>query len=209
MQRLLIIVCTALGLAFFASSAARAQFYIGAHGGANFVADGDVEGRGINGEASTDPGFAAGGLLGYRFGLQDGLSVDVEGEFTYRLNDIDAFSAAGFSASAGGEVQSFAWMGNVWVNWQIGDSGLAPYVGGGAGGVHIDIKDAAVAGIPLENESDFVLGGQLGGGLGYQFNRHLVVSLDYRFLVTDESSFQGLEVEYQSHSVMLGLKYLF
>lgn len=210
MQRLLLAVaCATIGSTLFASSAAHAQFYVGAHGGANFVQDSDIDGNGVDAEASLDAGFAAGGLAGYRIGIQDGISVDLEGEFAYRQNDIDELSAIGFALDGDGEVRSFAWMANAWVNWQIGDSGFAPYLGGGFGGVHIDVNDARAGGIELESESDFVIGGQLGGGLGYQVDEHVAVALDYRFLMTDDANFQGLDVEYQSHSVMLGLKYLF
>jgi opacity protein-like surface antigen len=208
MKRLLVALCCTVGLVLVASPAARAQFYIGAHGGANFVPDSDIDGSGVDAEASADPGFAAGAVAGYRLGLDQNLSLDLEGEFTYRQNDIDQFSAAGFAAEAGGEIRSFAWMANAWLNWQIGDSGFAPYVGGGFGGVHIDINDGEVAGIALDEESDFVIGGQLGGGLGYQLDEHLVLSVDYRFLITDDADFQGLDVSYQSHSVLLGVAYL-
>jgi len=209
MQRSLIILCSSLGLLLTAASAADAQVYFGLHGGANLVPDMDIDGSGIDGEASLDPGFAVGGVLGYRIGVDDNLSVDVEGEFTYRLNDADEFSAAGFSTNPGGEVQSFAWMANAWLNWQIGDSGFVPDAGGGFGGVHIDIKDARIGGVEFGNESDFVLGGQLGGGLAYQLGDHLAISLDYRYLLTEDTKFQELDVEYESHSVMLGIKYLF
>ncbi len=209
MRRLLTAICTSLGLLLAATSAANAQFYFGAHGGANFLQDSDIDGGGIDGEASTDTGFVVGGVLGYRFGLTDNLSIDAEGEFSYRYNDADEFSASGFSSTSSGYVQSFVWMANGWLNWQIGDSGFMPYAGGGFGGIHIDIKDASIGGVSFDNDSDFVIGGQLGGGLGYQFDEHLAVSLDYRFLITEDAKFQGLDVEYQSHSVMAGIKYLF
>lgn len=209
MKRLLVALLSVLGMTLVASPAAQAQFYLGVHGGANFVPDSDIDGSGVDAEASVDPGFAAGAVAGYRLGLDENLSLDLEGEFTYRLNDIDEFSAAGFAAEGGGEVQSFAWLANAWLNWEIGDSGLAPYVGGGFGGVHIDINDGQVAGIALDEESDFVIGGQLGAGVGWQLDDHVVLSLDYRFLMTDDASFQGLDVSYQSHSVLLGAKYLF
>lgn len=209
MHRLLLVVCSLFGLAFFAGSPAQAQFYVGAHGGANLLADSDIEGGGVDASADFDAGFAAGGVAGYRFGLDGSLSIDVEGEFAYRQNDVDELSAVGFAVDADGEFRSFAWTANTWLNWEIGDSGFAPYVGGGFGGVHIDIKDAQAGGVPLDNESDFVIGGQLGAGLGYQLGEHVVLSLDYRFLITDDASFQGLDVAYQSHSVLLGLKYLF
>jgi opacity protein-like surface antigen len=192
-----------------ACSAANAQFYAGLHGGGNFLQDINIDGSGIDGKATTEPGFAVGGVLGYRIGVNDSLSVDTEGEFSYRYNDADKFSAAGFSDNSGGYVQSFIWMANAWLNWEIGDSGFVPYVGGGFGGVHIDIKEAAVGGVRFDNDSDFVIGGQLGGGLAYQFGEHVAVSLDYRYLLTEDANFQGLDVEYQSHSVMAGIKYLF
>lgn len=210
MQRLLIVLCTAVGMMFTASSAANAQFYVGLHGGANFVQDNDLDNDGgVSAQAELDPGFVVGGVAGYRVGIRDGLSVDLEGEFSYRLNDIDKISAAGFSTAAGGEVQSFLWMANAWLNWEIDGSGFVPYIGGGFGGVHIDMNDAQAAGINLDSQSDFVIGGQLGGGLGYQIGAHLVVSLNYRFLITEDAQFETFDVEYQNHAVMLGIKYLF
>lgn len=210
MHRLLIVCCLWVGISVAASAAANAQIYIGLHGGANFLQDSDLDGDdGTDAAASFDPGFAIGGVIGYRFGVTDHLAIDVEGEFAYRLNSVDEVSASGFSDNGDGEAQSFSWMANAWLNWQIGDSGFAPYLGGGFGGVHIDLNDAEVAGLELSNESDFVIGGQLGGGLNYQVVEHLVLSLDYRFLITQEPHFEAFSAEYQSHSVMLGLKYLF
>jgi len=209
MHRLLVVFFLAAGIGITASPAAKAQVYAGIHGGANFLQDSDIEGSGADATASFDPGFAVGGVLGYRFGVLDNLALDVEGEFTYRLNGIDEISDGGGSASGDGDAQSFAWMANAWLAWQIGDSGFSPYIGGGFGGVHIDIKDTEVAGIALGNESDFVVGGQVGSGVEYQFDEHFAVSLDYRFLITEKASFNSLDAEYQSHSVLLGVKYLF
>jgi len=53
------------------------------------------------------------------------------------------------------------------------------------------------------------LGGQIGAGIGYSVTDNVVVSLDYRFLITDDPEFGDTEAEYQNHSVMLGFKYLF
>jgi opacity protein-like surface antigen len=208
MQRLLILLCSSFFLSVAASSAANAQFYIGGHGGAIIPQDSDISGGGNDGTASFDLGYAVGGIVGYRFGVTEAFSIDVEGEFAYRNNDIDSISVSGFPDSDG-ESQSFAWMLNSWLHWEIGDSGFIPYVGGGFGGVHIDINNADVGTIALDHESDFVIGGQVGGGLGYMIDEHLEISLDYRFLMTDDANMNGVDVEYQSHSAMLGLKYLF
>lgn len=208
MRRLPILVCFLLSLLFVASAPANAQFYIGGHGGANFMQDSDISGSGVDATASFDAGYAVGGVIGYRLGVSDALSVDVEGEFAYRNNDIDKISVSG-APDSDGKSQSFLWMANSWLNWEIGDSGFIPYIGGGFGGVHVDVDDATVGAVTLNHESDFVLGGQLGGGLGYLIGEHLEVSVDYRFLLTEDANLNGLDVEYQAHSVMLGLKYLF
>ena len=210
MQWLVLLLAGLVGMAFATGSPAQAQVYVGAHAGANFVQDSDLDGgSSVDAEASLDPGFVVGGVVGYRIGIDDSLSVDVEGEFSYRLNDIDEIAAVGSSTSAGGEAQSFLWMANAWVNWEIGDSGFAPYVGGGFGGVHIDINDAQVGTVNFENVSDFVLGGQVGAGLGYALDQHVVLSLDYRFMFTEDAKFENIDTEYQTHAVMLGVKYLF
>lgn len=210
MQRILTVAYIAMALLLGTGPAAEAQVYFGIQGGGNFVQDSDVDNSGgSDATVSLDPGLAVGAVAGYRFGLDDALSLDVEGEFSYRYNDIDEVSASGFAVNGDGKVQSFVWMANAWLNWRLGDSGFVPYAGGGFGGVHIDIKDAQVAGIPLGNESDFVIGGQLGGGLAYHFDEHLALSLDYRFLFTEDGKFETLEAEYQNHSVMLGLTYFF
>jgi opacity protein-like surface antigen len=210
MHRLLIAFCSVMGMMAAACSAANAQFYVGVQGGANFVQDSDVDNSGgADATVSFDPGFVVGALAGYRFGLDEALSLDIEGEFSYRLNQIDEASATGIAVNGDGKVQSFVWMANAWLNWHIGDSGFVPYAGGGFGGVHIDIKDAQISGIRLDNQSDFMLGGQLGGGLGYQFDEHFAVSLDYRFLITEGTNFGTLDAEYQNHAVLLGLKYFF
>ncbi|GAB4373133.1 MAG: hypothetical protein Kow00114_34940 [Kiloniellaceae bacterium] len=209
MQRLLILSCFCFLLLDIASPAAKAQFYIGVQGGANFAADSDVDGNGIDGEGSFDAGYAVGGALGYRFDLADSLALDAEGSFTYRNNDVDAFSAAGFADVSGGDSQSFAWMANLWLNWRLGNSGFAPYIGGGFGGVHLDIDDAQAGSVALDHESAFMLGGQLGAGLGYQLGEHVVLSLDYRFLITEDADMNGLDIGYQTHAAMVEVKYLF
>ena len=208
MRRLLVFVCSIVGLTCAASSAANAQFYVGGHGGANFLRDSDISGSGMDATASFDVGYVVGGVTGYRFGISEALSVDVEGEFAYRNNDIDKISVAGFPDTSG-ESQSFLWMANSWLNWEIADSGFVPYVGGGFGGVHIDISKADVGNVEVDHESDFVIGGQVGGGLAYHLDEHVDISVDYRFLITDDANMNGLDVEYGAHSLMLGLKYLF
>lgn len=189
---------------------AKAQLYLGGHGGLSLQSDSDlgVDG-GPDAEASFSEGYTIGGALGYRFGLQKNLSLDVEGEVTYRENDFDEIDLLGTSLDAGGDVSSLAFMGNIWLNLALGDSGFVPYVGGGIGATRIETNDVSVTGFTLSDESDTVGAGQLGAGIGYRITENVSVSFDYRFLMSEEPEFDDVEAENENHSLRLGLRYLF
>jgi opacity protein-like surface antigen len=217
MQRFVAVLTVAACLGF--ANAANAQFYVGLHGGANFAADSKMEdpvfsGFGVDAEARFDPGFAVGAFAGYRFDLQQGVSFDLEAEATYRQNGLDelGLSVGGSSASTDfndGDVSSLGGFINGWINWRLGESNVVPYFGGGIGAVHISIDDAETDILAFEDEDDLVFGGQVGAGVAYEFTENVAVSLDYRFMMTQDPEFDTTEGEYQNHSVMIGLKYLF
>src|SRR3546814_14907392 len=121
---------------------------------------------GPDAEASFSEGYSIGGALGYRFGLQERLTLDVEGEVTYRENDFDEIDLLGSSLDAGGDVSSLAFMGKIWVNLGFGDSGFAPYLGGGIGAMRIARN--AVSGLGFDLPAERVTVGAEGkrGGWG-------------------------------------------
>ncbi|CAN0604800.1 unnamed protein product, partial [Ectocarpus sp. 12 AP-2014] len=159
-MKALLIGLSALALFGF-TSAAQAQFYLGAQGGASFQDESDASEDDVDGEIDYSAGFAVGALGGYRFGLNDSLSLDVEGEVTYRDNDVDDVTVSGVDHEADGDLTSFAFMANGWLNWHVG-SGFSPYIGGGVGVLHVELEDLDVAGISLDDDSDTVVAGQLG-----------------------------------------------
>ncbi len=206
-MKALFIGLSALALFGFAGSA-QAQFYLGAQGGVSIQDEGDAEEGNVDGEIDFSEGFAIGAVGGYRFGLNDNLSLDVEGEVTYRDNDVDDITVSGVDLDADGDLTSFAFMANGWLNWHVG-SGFSPYVGGGVGVLHVELEDLDVVGLNLDDDSDTVIAGQLGAGVAYAVTENVELSLDYRFLIADDADFNGTETEIENHSVLLGFKYLF
>ncbi|TQV73340.1 outer membrane protein [Denitrobaculum tricleocarpae] len=206
-MKALLIGLSALTLLGF-TSAAQAQFYLGAQGGVSIQDDSDADEDGISGELGYSEGFALGALGGYRFGLNDSVSLDIEGEVTYRDNDVDDLTIEGVDFDADGDLTSFAFMANGWLNWHVG-SGFSPYVGGGVGVLHVELEDLDVSGVNIADDSDTVLAGQLGAGVAYAVTENVELSLDYRFLIADDADFEGTETEMQNHSVLIGFKYLF
>ena len=205
-----ILILAAIGFLGFVGPA-HAQFYLGVHGGANVVQDSDLEDPLVaDAEASFDAGFAVGGVGGYRFGVSDSLSIDVEGEITYRHNALDEFEIGGADFDASGDVHSLALMCERL--GQLGESATAAS----------HPTSAVVLGLcslisttpksrvsPLKTATTQCSGGQVGAGLGYSVTEHVAVSLDYRFLITDDPDFDGTDAEYQNHTMLLGVRYLF
>lgn len=196
-------------------------WYAGMQGGATILMDADNTGSsGINIESEGDAGFAGGVFAGYKFG--NGLRI--EGEGTYRRNDLDTLTIAndgglgvalggsslnGMSASADGDVSSFSFMANVWYEPDV-FRGLLPYIGGGIGVSHVS-ADASVSGVQIVDDSDTVFAGQAGTGVGYAITPDIVLALDYRFLITADPTFDDatgaeFDSEYMVHNIMLGIR---
>lgn len=154
-------------------------------------------------EQSFDPGFLVDGAIG--FAHDSGLRGEVA--FGYRQNDLDELSGrvGGVSSEAGvdGDMSAFTTMANVYYDIRFG-SRLVPYVGGGLGLAVINFE------IEGEDDDDSVLAWQVGAGVAYEATPNLAVTLGYSFLTTaDDPEFDGLEAEYLSHNVMVGLRYTF
>ena len=205
-------LCSALAIAIFAAFPAQAQFYVGAHGGVSIQTDSDLDIVGVTGvdvEAEFDVGPLFGAVAGYRFG-----PFRVEGEVTYRDNDIDDITVNGVSlVGAGlpieGDVSSVAIMANAYYDINTG-SVVTPYIGGGIGAVVINGELGVPSlGIPVDDETDTVFGGQIAAGVAVEVMQNLALTLDYRFLITSDPDFDGIEAEFRNHSIRGGLRYTF
>lgn len=193
------------------AAAAQSGFYLEGRAGGVFLEDADLNDDtgtlasfGITDlEQSFDPGFLVDGAIGYAH------SSGLRGEatFGYRQNDLDEISGkvSGVSGSDGvdGDFSAFTAMANVYYDFRFG-SRLVPYVGGGLGLAVITFDFEG------EDEDDSVLAWQVGAGLAYEATPNVAVTLGYSFLTTAEDpEFDGLEAEYVSHNVMVGLRYTF
>ena len=192
----------------------QGQPYVGFHVGGTFVRDAGNDARGgvlgspLRIDTEYNTGFNIGGAYGYNFGL-----MRVEGEITYRQNDVDTVRALGFSSGAGGDVGALSFMGNGYIDLPTGTS-FQPYVGGGIGFAYLSFNDVGftLAGIPpfTIDDSDFVFAYQLGGGLAYGLGPFMALDLGYRYFATSDPTFRdaGVRVdsEYRTHNISLGLR---
>lgn len=192
-----------------AATADDNRFYIGIHGGGMIVNDSDVSAPAGSGNLEFDPGFAVGGIFGYKLGA----GVRFEGEYTYRRATVDDGCANGtcLSAVATGDahVSAHAIMANVFYEPRFGN--WLPYVGGGAGiGIVSAEAEGTVFGIPgTIDESDAVFAYQVGGGIGYALTENHMFSLGYRYWATLDPDFGGVEAEVGTHNILAELRTTF
>lgn len=129
--------------------AARAQpiegLYVGAGGGANFLANERVRSATVDGQwypakIGFDTGWAALGSAGWGFG--NGVRVELEGN--WRSNDIaNAHVPAGYATS--GQETKYGVMANVLFDMDIGSPYVFPYLGAGAGALWVQQNHDLVA----------------------------------------------------------------
>lgn len=221
MKRLKIAVFPALLAVALLSgmSAARAQnYYMDLHVGYNIVDNGDLEDAGTTSSAGYEQRPAFGGSFGYL----DQSGFRIEGELTYRGNDIDYIGGVNIK----GRLTSMALMVNMLYELRIGSgsgsaygsgsaSPLRPYIGIGGGGARYTME--ATDSLALPNVIDDVTYGLAYQGIlgvGMEVTEAAMVTLDFRYLVSDNVKFSDVggapfEIDAIQATAMLGLRTTF
>ena len=191
MNRFVTVVCAA-ALSCAAGAAQAQGWYAGGYGAMNYTHDGDANG---NERVDYELGFGIGGMVGYA--MASGLRF--EGEIAYRSNGIDSVDGV----SVGADISSWAFMGNALYDIKT-QSSITPHIGGGVGVVRGAVETGNVS------FNDTVLAAQFIIGLDYNVAPDLALTLDYRYLATEDLSLgagSGLGgVEYANSSVSVGLR---
>lgn len=199
--------------------AAQAQeYYMDLHVGYNIVDNGDLE----YAAGSLPTGYEQRPAFGGSFGYLDQGGLRFEGELTYRDNDINYIAAS----NAKGGMASLALMINLLYELRIGtgssygygtgsESPLRPYIGIGGGGARYTL-DAAVDLAAGNIIDDITYGLVYQGivGLGVEVTESALVTLDFRYLVSDNVKFSDVggtafEVDAIQATAMLGLRTTF
>ena len=171
--------------------------YISGNLGAVIVNDSDLDDGVDTGEFSYDTGFGFVAALGTS--LQN--DIRVEAELGYRNNDLDEIKVDGFgSGDIDGDVTTTSLMGNGYYDFSTTGS-FSPYIGAGVGYANVegDLDD-------FGDEDDNVFAYQFILGGSFASSETLSVDLQYRYFATEDPDFDGLDSEYQSHNIMIGLR---
>lgn len=178
--------------------------YISGGFGANFAGENDLESSGTTTTLDHDTGFVGVMALGHAYA--NGLRGEIE--LGRRTNSIDKSG----TVSTGGRSSALSAMINGYYDFATG-SPFVPYLGLGLGLARLNV-DAAPVGASSVEGSDTALALQGIAGVGYQMDNNWTASLEYRYLNLQGADIRSragstLDADYDSHSIMIGLRYTF
>ncbi len=184
------------------SAAAQAQtsrLYFAGYMGLNMPSEQGFSdsGTGLTGDVKFDNAPAFAGALGLRL-MKD---VRIEAEVSYRNPDISSFDIDGFGTlNEQGNLKNWLGLLNVYYDFDLRGK-IKPYIGAGLGFGHYTAE--------FDGESDdtTAFSYQVGAGLKYQLSPKTAITGGYRYLDSLDLDFDGMEVDYGSHELMIGLQY--
>lgn len=203
------------------ASAAEAQqawpnWYVGLHGAMAFVGEEDIAGNPSVSSIDTDTGFGYGASLGYRIPATSGewSNMRIAAEWHHQRADISGVGTPLGGVAGQGDVRVNAGMFNVFYDAVISMPSWRPYVGVGVGFADVQLKNAA--GVISGGDSDNVFAWNLMAGVGYipETMPFTEISAGYRYFRASDAEF-GLvgggtyDLEYDSHNIEAGIKFLF
>jgi opacity protein-like surface antigen len=191
-------------LSFLLVQSASAQMYVGGKLGYVMTTDTDLTVSDLGtGTVEWDGGFGIGLSLGT---MMDAFRI--EGELEYRSADMETMAAEG--VSVGGEIKTWSLLANAYYDFNTG-SAIKPYVGAGLGfAQHSFELNAVIDGDALSGEDDdTVFAYQATLGLGWAASDALDVDFAYRYFATADPDYDGVEAEYASHNLSVGMRVKF
>ncbi len=172
--------------------------------GATFVDDATWTRTGApNTEFEFDAGYNVDGALGYKYKM-----FRIEGEIAYRQNDFDQFNIGALTIEASGNIDALSAMANVYFDFE-NDTAWTPFIGAGAGWASVEVEDLVISGFLPGDEDDDGFAYQFIGGFGYEVSEALTANLEYRYFAADDPELGAVKADYETHNIVVGLRYIF
>ena len=188
--------------------------YLELQGGGSWFQDADLHLGPADGEAEFDPGWNAGGAIGFRiFQL-----LRLEAHGSWRMADFDQVSIDGLGTVDADDAFAGAamFLGNAYLDIPV-PLPIKPYVGGGMG-VGIFSADTDNGDVDIDGE-DTQFAWNVMGGVFVPIFRHLELDVRYRYITADDpevdADLLGLDVdgtvkaEFEAHEVVGALRVVF
>jgi opacity protein-like surface antigen len=208
-----------LGLLFCIATTAAADHprpYLSLIGGLNLADEMTLSDRDGDFITTFEPGFFAGGALGYDLG--DGFPQigkgRIELEVGYRYNELHDTQFSTGTLNAAGDLSTLSVMVNTVGEYREYAPTYFPYFGVGIGAAVISMNETSVAGHPLIDDSSVQLAYQLLAGVCLPLGKNLAMDLGYRYFGTLDPEFTDsrnnkVEADLGNHAIEIGLRLRF
>ncbi|UCF30143.1 MAG: porin family protein [bacterium] len=170
-------------------------WYIQGAGGASLAGDATFSGAGGDDLVEYEPGLNLSGSAGYGFSR-----FRIEAELAYRANEVEEIDGL----RSEGDVETYCLLLNCFFEFE-NRSRWVPYIGFGAGLADFRLSDLQIGAVNLD-ERDSVPAYQVAVGVGLDVDDQLSFTLDYRYFTTSDPNFDGIDAEYDAHTLTVGLK---
>lgn len=162
-------------------------------------------------ETNYDDGYTASAAVGGRFYGMGRAELEV----MHQKAGVDSQSLNGGATtnSKVGETKLNAAMVNGY--WDMGDwVGVKPYIGAGVGAANLRFENHGLNNAQIMDDDDNVFAYQGMAGVAYDINPCWAVTGEYRYVGTGDASVRSAggvssDVDYQSHSALVGVRYTF
>ncbi|MBV5319780.1 MAG: porin family protein [Chlorobium phaeobacteroides] len=182
-----------------AAPAYAAGPYVSASAGLGLLGNSDFKGVvEVEDVIEYNSGLVLNGAVGYDADM-------FRGEFAvgYQSNGVDTLGGVSIDNV---DVSILSFMANAYVDFEMKDSALTPYLMAGLGLASVDFSDDG--GDDFEAESVFAW--QIGAGIGVKAADNLTVDLGYRYFVPSDVEIDDVDkITLASSNIMLGLRYGF
>jgi OOP family OmpA-OmpF porin len=186
------------------------QTYVTVQGGWNQQEDHNfTTGGGAKVNTEMKDGYVVVGAVGRQYG-----NIRAELEGSYRANDVDGHNVGGpVLEGSRGESKVMAGMGNLYYDIPTGGA-LTPYLGGGVGAADVQFENYGTnaTGTVLD-DGETVFAYQGIAGLNYALTGNVSLNAEYRYFATADVEVQSgtrtSDVEYRTHNVIGGVRYIF
>ena len=217
MNKVLKTLLPVVALLLIFGGTARAEhegLYFGGYYGMPYLQDSSAKDDLGKFEFEFDAGNYYGGTLGYDLVPGNVLGEGrIEIEYGYRSNSIDRVKFVDSKVAGGGGVRVQSLMVNTFGVYRDGYY-FHPYLGAGLGAAMVAVSGGVASVAPLVDDDTIVFAYQFGGGIEIPVGDYLRLDLGYRYFATldpelKEANGSKLEIEYRSHTGMVGVVVLF
>ena len=197
----------------------NAQPYLSVFGGYTKPSNNEFRTNTGTVRSDFDDGFGFGAAFGGRLG-QVGANHRwrVEGELSYRSNNVKSLSLNGTSATGPtGKMKSTSLMLNGYIDFNEA-SDFTPYLGAGLGLSKVDADNFGSSTTPtILNDGDTVFAYQAIAGIGWDISSRTELFLEYRYFATEDVGVRttpaagavSTNLSYDTNNVFLGVRFGF